>query len=277
MEFQYMLAPLENVTDNAFRELCAKHGCDLTFTMMARLSGIVRDNKSTTKKIQLLNDVPTQIQISGQKESELAKFLENYKPTAGFSGINFNLGCPSPELIKLGLGCALAKRISKVARMVEMVKKYGYSCSIKMRLGGNQYEKQNKIYLNLINGVDADFFIVHARHGGQYYDSAPDYSVFPECLKTGKRIIANGDIDSVEKVELLKAMGVSGVMIGRAAIANPGIFEYLKGNGNTDIKTLRQEYVELAKKYSPENSAYTNRILNNIGSKKFDIGTDVLG
>jgi len=267
MVFSYMLAPLEDNTDSAFRELCFRHGADLTFTEMTRLAGLVRRNKSTEQKIEILNDieVPTQLQIAGNKESELSGFLKNFKPTKGFRGFNFNLGCPSKNVIKQGVGCAMIKRVSKVKRMIEIVKEYGYPCSIKMRLGQNPAEKENKVYLNLIIRADADFFVVHVRHGNEHYKNNPDYSVLPACVATGKDIIANGDIDSVEKVNLVKEIGVKGVMIGRAAIYNPAIFERLKGMKETPLEVLKNEYEELETKYFTGHEKYRRNILERFG------------
>lgn len=278
MTFKYMLAPLEDTSDNALRELCHKYGADLTFTEMTRLAGLVRDNKSTLRKIEILNNVPTQIQLSAQKENNLKIFLEKFKPADSFAGINFNLGCPSPHLVREGLGCALMKRVSKVNRLVGMVKDFGYPCSLKMRLGLNYFEQKKKTYVNLIEGVDADFFVVHARHGAQHYEFPADYSVFPECVDTGKSIIANGDIDSKEKVDSLKKMKVDGVMVGRAAVSNPAIFQELKGikeKGTTDFNLLRDEYSVLAKKYFEANNfntKYKDNVLKRLGKKDVFLG-----
>jgi len=263
-----MLAPMEDVTDEAFRELCFLHGADLTFTEMTRLSGLVRRNKSTQRKTEIRNEAPTQIQLATQKEEDLKRFLKNFEPTKGFAGINFNLGCPSPNLIQQGLGCSMVKRVSKVEKLVQMVKEKGYSCSIKMRLGLNLFEKQKKVYLNLVNEVDADFFIVHARTGSEHYDAKSDDSVYPECVRTGKNIIANGDIDSIEHVALLKENGVKGVMIARAAVRNPALFERLKGLKETDAETLKREYLELLSKYSTGKNVYKDNVLKRLGQEK---------
>ncbi len=267
MKFAYMLAPLEDVSDNALRELCFKHGADLTFTEMARVSGLVRDNKSTMRKIEILNNIPTQIQLAALKENELKLFLDHFMPSKGFAGFNFNLGCPSPQIVKLGLGCAMIKRVSKVERLVRIVKEHKYNCSIKMRLGMNKYEKEKKAYLNLIKGVDADFFIVHARHGAEHYEAEPDDSVYAECVETGKNIVANGNIETFDKVKLLKDMGVKGVMVGRAAVRNPGIFEELKGLRVTDVESLKKEYIELADKYG-QDKKYRENVLKRLGKQK---------
>ena len=227
-DFELMLAPMEGYTGYKFRELCYKKSADSTFTEMARTSALARNNKSTLQKIVIPNPIPTYIQIIGSNINELDKFLKNYKPQEGFLGFNLNLGCPSPNMIRRGLGCALIKRISKLKKIVETIHNYGYSASIKLRLGMNQYEKDKKIYLNLINEVDADFFIVHARHGKERDRNPSDFSVYKECVETNKIIIANGDINTINQIKYLKSIGVKGAMIGREAIKNPGIFNELK-------------------------------------------------
>jgi tRNA-dihydrouridine synthase len=118
--------------------------------------------------------------------------------------------------------------------------------------------------LNLIKGTNPDFFIVHARTGEQTYNDEPDYSVFAECVSFGKEIIANGNIDSKEKVEDLKKTGVSGVMIGRAAVKNPAIFDLLKGNTVPSVEQLKKEYSFLAEKYG-SSARHKKNVLMRLG------------
>jgi len=228
-DFELMLAPMENNSTPEFRELCYKNGADSTFTEMARLSALARNNKSTLEKINIPKPVPTYIQLIGSNEDELNKFLLNYEPQEGFVGFNLNLGCASPNMVEKGLGCAMIKRISKVKRMVQIIKDHKYPVSIKLRLGMNRFEKEKKTYLNLIKEVDADFFVVHARNGKETYQDPADFSAYKECVETKKIIVANGDIDSWKHIHFLKSVGVKGAMIGRAAIKNPEIFKKLAG------------------------------------------------
>jgi tRNA-dihydrouridine synthase B len=227
-DFELMLAPMEDHTNSEFRELCYKKGADSTFTEMARTSALARGNKSTLEKIKIPNPIPTYIQIIGANEEELEKFLQSFKPSKGFLGFNLNLGCPSLNMVQKGLGCALIKRVTKVKKLVQIIKNHGYSVSIKLRLGANQFEKEKKSYLNLIREVDADFFIVHAKHGKEHSMSPADFNVYKECVDTNKIIIANGDITKPEQIDYLKSIGVKGAMIGRAAIDDPAIFNKLK-------------------------------------------------
>lgn len=227
-KFQLMLAPMEDHTGPTFRALCYENGADSTYTEMARISSLARNNKSTLEKIKIPKNIPTYIQLIGANERELDKFLKNYEPQPGFLGFNLNLGCPSPEMIRVGLGCALMKRITKIKKLVQTIRNHNYSVSIKLRLGLNQFEKEKKTYLNLIKEVDADFFIIHARHGKNTYEDKADFKVYEECVATGKIIIANGDIETKEQINYLKSIGVKGAMIGRGAVKNPNIFEELK-------------------------------------------------
>jgi len=264
--FRYMLAPMEDYTDSAFRTLCHNHGADLCFTEVAKIDGLARRNKATWKKLSWKDSAPTQIQILPGKDEMLEKFLKEFKPEDGFKGFNFNFGCPAPEITKAGRGCAMVKRVTKTNRLIEIVRKYNYPISIKMRLSENEFEKSVKVYMNLIKGTNPDFFVVHARTGTQTYNDEPDYSVFEECVSSGKEIIANGSIDSKEKVEELKKIGVKGVMIGRAAVRNPAIFNLLKGKTIAPIEHLKNEYSVLAEKYDSD-ARHKKNVLMRLGQK----------
>ena len=226
--FQYMLAPMEGITDDPFRKLCHKHGADLTFTPMARISGLSRGNKVTLARSAIESSTPTEIQLLGNRPDQLERFLSRFEPNGGFQGFNLNLGCSSPQVLKDGLGSAMIKRITRVSDMITVIKDHGYSASIKMRLGMNSYEEEKGAYLNLIEGVDANYFIVHARNGQQDLSQPVNLSAYQKCVETGKTIIANGDIRTLEHVKILKEWGVGGVMIGRAAVEDPKIFSEIR-------------------------------------------------
>jgi tRNA-dihydrouridine synthase B len=247
--FTYMLAPMEGYTVPAFRTLCYNHGAELTFTEMVRADALAKNNKATMLRANIPDATPTVIQLLAGRLEPLQDYLKTFEPENGFKGFNLNIGCPSPEVVGAGQGCALVKRISKVSTLAKAIKDRGHPVSIKMRLGMNKFEKQKRVFLNLIKSVDADFFIVHARTGIETFENKADWSVFKECAKTRKRIIANGDVRTVRGIKFLKEMGVSGVMVGRAAITNPGIFEVLKNNPRqAKLEQLIKEFVELSQK-----------------------------
>src|SRR3989344_8943324 len=226
--FRYFLAPLEDNSDNALRTLCFRHGADYTCTEMARVQGLVRRNKATGDKLDFHDNTPTIIQLLAGNEQQVAELLKKFETPTLVSGFNLNLGCPSPEVIKLGLGCAFVKRVAKTQKLIDVFRDHGYPVSVKLRVGMNANEKQKKTYLNLLNGTTPDFFVVHARHGGQKYIEPADFSVYEECVQTGKIIVANGDIIKKEQIDYLKSIGVQGAMLGRAGVWNPAIFNELK-------------------------------------------------
>lgn len=228
--FELMLAPMEDHTNVEFRELCYKRGADSTFTEMARISRLAKNDSRALERIKILKPIPTYIQLIGSNEKDLDKFLQNFKPKEGFRGFNLNLGCSSKNIVQSGIGCALIKRINKVKKLVQVIRDHNYPVSIKLRLGMNKFEKKKKSYLNLINEVDADFFIVHARHGKQAYTIPADFEVYKECVETNKIIIANGDIKTKKQIQYLKSIGIKGAMIGRAALLDQDIFNNLKQN-----------------------------------------------
>ncbi len=245
------LAPLEGVSDCAFRTLCYNHGADLTFTEMVRVDSILRNNQATLKMLDLKNDTPTVIQLLVTKPQALEKFITLF-PTFKIkpAGFNLNLGCPSPDAINQGAGAALVKRIQRVQELVKILKKTELPISIKIRLGLNQFEKEKKVYLNLISEVDADYFIIHPKHARQTSIERCDWSVYPECIATGKRIVANGDIYAPEHLHYFKNLGIKELMLGRAAVINPAIFEHLKEKKSYSLSGLKKEYLELTQTYN---------------------------
>ena len=224
MGFKFMLAPMEKITTPKFRTICYKNGADLTFTENSRVANLAKRKKGELEAIEIPDDTPTQIQLSGARLADYEKFLSGFKPENGFKGFNLNLGCSAPSYMRQGIGAAMIKRVSRTAEIVRLIQKAGYECSVKMRLGENKFEKKMGTYLNLINNVDASFFAVHARTAAQDLDDAADFHVYGKCVETGKRIVANGDIRTKEQISDLKRLGLYGVMIGRAASANPDIF-----------------------------------------------------
>ena len=250
-----MLASLERYSDSVFRTLSYNHGADLTFTEMAHVGSFLKRNKASLEKIEPRDATPVQIQILSSNEGNLDRFLSEFKPSDGFMGFNLNLNCPSKDVIRQGKGAAMVKRAAKTARLVSLIRDHGHPVSVKIRLGLNQFEKDHKLYLNNLGGVDPDFFVVHAKHAAQSSGEKEDHSVYPECVEAARGIpvIANGGIETPEMVRSLVEMGVGGVMMGRPAVGNPAIFDYFKNElGVNDpprpvptIDELKREYDDI--------------------------------
>ncbi len=272
-----MLASLERYSDSVFRTLCYRHGAELTFTEMAHVNSFLNNNRGSLQKIEPRDSTPVQIQILSSNEGKLDRFLSRFRPFKGFRGFNLNLSCPSKDVIRQGKGAAMVKRATKTAKLVRLIRGHGHPVSVKIRLGLNQYEKDNKLYLNNLGGVDPDFFVVHAKHAGQSSQELEDDSVYPECVDAARGIpvIANGGIDTSEKVQSLMDMGVSGVMMGRPAMGNPAIFDLIKNEmGLNDpprpvprAADLGQEYKDLFDSIGGDEK-YKFRFLKIVGRKR---------
>ncbi len=260
--FSLMLAPMEGYTDAALRTLCYRHGADLTFTEMVHVGSLLRGNKQSLGRVAAHDATPVQIQLLAVNDEELKAYVEGFTPFPGFMGFNLNMSCPSPDVIRQGKGAALVKRAAKAGRLASIIRSRGYPVSVKMRLGINTREKALKVYLNTIKSVDADFFVVHAKAASQGSSEPADDSVYPECVDAagGKPLIANGDIDSADEIERLRGVGVSGVMLGRAALREPSIFDAVKNQLNINSppkpvpspRELMDEYDELSNALSAD-------------------------
>ena len=272
-----MLASLERYSDSVFRTLCFNHGAELTFTEMAHVNSFLNRNRGSLQKIEPKDSTPVQIQLLSSNEGKLDRFLSGFVPFDGFMGINLNLSCPSKDVIKQGKGAAMVKRATKTAKLVGLIRDHGHPVSVKIRLGLNQYEKDNKLYLNNLGGVDPDFFLVHAKHAGQSSEEPEDDTVYPECVDAARGIpvIANGGIETSEKVQSLMEMGVAGVMMGRPAMRNPAIFDLIKNEmGLNDpprpiprATDLGQEYKDLFDSIGGDEK-YKFRFLKVVGRKR---------
>ena len=274
--FRFMLAPLEGYTNSVLRTLCFRHGANLTFTEMAHVESFLRGNRQALEKIAVRDSTPVQIQLLTGKEEHLESFLRGFEPFPGFEGFNLNLSCPSPDVIKKGKGAAMIKRATKTGRLVSIIHSHDYKASLKIRLGANAYEKTQKVYLRSLEMVNADLFVVHAKTAAQESTENDDYSIYPECVDVARGIpvIANGGIDSADKVRLLLRMGVGGVMIGRAALSNPAIFDTLRNELGFNeplknvpgIELLKGEYASIHSLIGGEGS-YRDAFVSVVGKK----------
>ena len=266
--FKFMLAPLEDYTGPAFRKLCFDNGAYLTFTEMTRVEGLARNNKPTLAKIEIKDTTPVQIQLLASNEYQLEKYILNFKTFDGFKGFNLNLCCPSTNITKYGRGAAMVRRVEKTNKLIKIIKNENYPVSVKLSLGLNETEKNNKAYIDNIKNTNANFYIVQTKHANQKSGEDYEHSLLAECVDTKKSIIANGSINSFKQVTELKKLGCDGVMIGRSAIINPTIFNELQNKEIKSITNIISEYKKLSEQYN-ENEKYFNNFLKVQKTGKF--------
>lgn len=251
------LAPMYKVTDLAFRLLCREQGASLVFTEMANSEAIKRNNKATFRLIETNErEKPVGIQLFGAKPSVCAEATVRVCETDKTADlIDFNLGCPVRHIRQQGAGSALLsrpKRVSEIMRAI--VNASDRPVSAKIRSLGSA--KQTVQIAKIVERAGASLLTVHARTVKQMHKGIPDY----EALKAVKQalgipVIGNGGISSREKmIEMIGRTNCDGVMVGRAAIGNPGIFAELNEAQGIERTRAFFRYLELAKEFGCFNS-----------------------
>jgi len=232
-EFPLLLAPMEDVSDPPFRAVCKENGADLMYTEFISAEGLIRDAVKSRQKLDIYDyERPIGIQIFGEKiESmrEAAAIAEEAQPEL----IDINYGCPVKKVAGRGAGAGILLDLSKMQQMSEeIVKQVNLPVTVKTRLGWDKDTIQIKEVAKRLQDVGIKALTIHARTRQQMYKGHSDWSFIADVKNDPAihiPIFGNGDIDSPEKaVEYKNTYGVDGIMIGRASIGNPWIFNQIK-------------------------------------------------
>ena len=264
-DFPVYLAPMEGVTDRAYRSICKEFGADVVVSEFVSSDALSREvDKSIAKASFDESERPFGIQIFGGNEHSLtsaAKFAEKLKPDF----IDINWGCPVKKIVSKGAGAAILQDIQKmVALTSSVVKAVEIPVTVKTRTG---WESGNRPIVEIserLQDVGVQAITIHGRTRSQMYGGEADWNLISE-VKNNPRlvipVIGNGDIDSPEKaVEYKERYGVDAIMIGRAAIGNPWIFRQIKNKikGITTSPPSYQERVALVLHHLEENKKAKN-------------------
>lgn len=232
-EFPLLLAPMEDVSDPPFRAVCKKHGADLMYTEFISAEGLIRDAAKSVQKLDVFEyERPIGIQIFG---SNIDSMRESAKisAAAGPDLIDINYGCPVKKVACKGAGAGILQDIPKMVKMTaEIVKSTDLPVTVKTRLGWDERTKYVEEVAERLQDVGIKALSVHGRTRSQMYKGEADWSLIGK-IKENPRvtipIFGNGDVNSPEKAKLMKdTYGVDGIMIGRASIGYPWIFNEIK-------------------------------------------------
>ena len=227
------LAPMEDVTDPAFRLLCKRFGADRVYTEFVNADALVRDVASTVRKLQISDaERPVAIQIYGKDPvamADAAQIVEQAKPDF----IDINFGCPVKKVAGKGAGAGLLQtpdRLLEITRAV--VNAVHTPVTVKTRLG---WDEQHLIIVDLAEALqDCGIaeLAIHGRTRSQMYRGDADWTLIGE-VKTNPRmhipIIGNGDVTTPERArECFERYGVDAIMIGRTTFGCPWIFEDIR-------------------------------------------------
>ncbi len=231
--FPLLLAPMEDVSDPPFRAVCKDNGADLMYTEFISSEGLIRDAIKSRQKLDIFDyERPVGIQIFGGDEESLslaAKIVDTTNPDL----LDINFGCPVKKVALRGAGAGVLKDIDLMVRLTSaVVRSTSLPVTVKTRLGWDDHTKNIEEVAERLQDVGIKALAIHGRTRTQMYKGEADWTLIGK-LKNNPRIhipiFGNGDIDSPEKaVEYKNRYGIDGIMIGRAAIGYPWIFNEIK-------------------------------------------------
>lgn len=223
-----VLAPMEDVTDAPFRQLCREMGASLAYTEFVSADALVRNIEATTRKLKLDDERPTAIQLYGRETGPMvdaALMAQEANPDF----IDLNFGCPVKKVAGKGAGAGMLRNIPKMLEITEaVVKAVKLPVTVKTRIG---WDLENIIIVELAErlqdcGIAA--LTVHGRSRSQIYTGQADWNVIAQ-VKANPRltipVIGNGDICTAEQARrAFDISGVDAIMVGRASIGAPWVF-----------------------------------------------------
>ena len=232
------LAPMEDITDPSFRMVCKLNGADVMYTEFISSDGLIREGQKSVRKLDIYDfERPIGIQLYGHLTDamvEAALIAEEAKPEL----IDINFGCPVKKIANRGAGAGMLRNVPLMIEMTEaIVKAVKLPVTVKTRLG---WDDDSKIIVEVaerLQDVGIKALTIHGRTRAQFYKGVADWSLIG-TVKNNQRmnipIIGNGDIDGPEKAkEMFERYGVDGIMIGRATVGRPWIFNDIRHFLNT--------------------------------------------
>lgn len=227
------LAPMEDVTDPAFRMLCKRFGADRVYTEFVNADALVRDVASTTRKLRISDaERPVAIQIYGREPESMAdaaRIVEQANPDF----IDINFGCPVKKVAGKGAGAGLLRDVPKMLSITRaVVDAVKLPVTVKTRLG---WDEDSKIIVDLAEALQdcgITELAIHGRTRCQMYRGDADWTLIGEVKNNPRMhipIIGNGDVTTPERAkECFERYGVDAIMVGRATFGCPWIFEDIR-------------------------------------------------
>ena len=255
-----LLAPMEDVTDPAFRLMCKQFGADMVYTEFVSADALIRSVSKTEQKLNISDaERPVAIQIYGRDVDTMvqaAKIVEQARPDI----IDLNFGCPVKRVAGKGAGAGMLQNIPLMLDITRsVVNAVKTPVTVKTRLG---WDANSKIIVTLAEqlqdcGIQA--LTIHGRTRAQMYTGEADWTLIGETKQNPRihiPIIGNGDITTPQRAkECFDRYGVDAIMIGRASFGRPWIFKEVKHYLETGeelpplsaewrLNVLRQEVVD---------------------------------
>ena len=228
------LAPMAGFTDRAMRHLCKECGADVLVSEFVMSNAVLEaDSSSRIWKILSFpeNQRPMVLQLFGADPELMAMAAKRIEERLHPDFIDINYGCPAPKVVGQNAGSALLKNIPLAAQIASAVVNAVPNTPVtaKIRTG---WDADNIVAIQMAKALrDAGIsaLAVHGRTRAQGYAGDADWNLIAEVAQSiDIPVIGNGSVNGTYSVELAKKSGVAGLMVGRAALGNPWIFQRLK-------------------------------------------------
>lgn len=226
------LGPMAGYTNAPFRKICTDLGANLTITEMVSAMGLLHAPKSGEPYRHLLhvnsNEKNVYAQLFGSDPLVCQQAANIIADMGIFHAIDLNMGCPVKKIVGNGEGSALLKNPAQAARIVEAIAK---SCplpvTVKMRIGWDAFHINAVDFAKMLEQSGASLITVHGRTREQFYSGRANWDVIAQVKQAVQiPIIANGDVtDAASAQAILDATACDGLMVGRASMGNPWIFQ----------------------------------------------------
>lgn len=227
------LAPMEDVTDIGFRQLCKRFGASMVYTEFVSAEALVRSIKSTVSKLDISDsERPLGIQIYGRDTDamvEAARIVEQARPDV----IDLNFGCPVKKVAGKGAGAGMLQNIPLMLDITrQVVRAVRTPVTVKTRLGWDSGSLIITTLAEQLQDCGIQALTIHGRTRAQMYTGNADWTLIGEVKRNPRihiPIIGNGDITSPEDAErAFNDYGVDAVMVGRATFGRPWIFKEMR-------------------------------------------------
>jgi len=229
---KFVLAPLAGFTDAPFRRLCHEGGADLTYTEMVSAAGLAHGSSPTRHLMEVMpGEGPVACQLFGAKETDLAHATRLVESVASrFVELNLNAGCPMTKVTREGAGAKLVEDPAKIHRLLKaMTENTSLPVTLKTRLGPHPQQTNVFEILDAAEKAGAKGIAIHARYTSQMHGGAVHLETLAEVVKrTRIPVTGNGSVVNAATAAAMAKTGVAAIMIGRAALARPDIFNALK-------------------------------------------------
>jgi tRNA-dihydrouridine synthase B len=255
--FPLLLAPMEDVSDPPFRAVCKEGGADLMYTEFISSEGLIRDAAKSRQKLVIFEyERPIGIQLFGGDIGNMVQSAE-IATEVNPDLIDINYGCPVKAVACRGAGAALLQDIPKMVKMTEEIVKCTHlPVTVKTRLGWDDSTKNVVEVAERLQDIGIKALTIHGRTRVQMYKGSADWTLIAKIKENPRMnipVFGNGDIDSPQKaLEYKDRYGVDGIMIGRAAIGYPWIFNEIKHyirHGERPLPPDMTERVRAVKKH----------------------------